>query len=215
VGKVAEVRVGAFLGGLQRNPLIPAVRGPDSALRAALAGAHAAVFVLGGDIFRVLERVKAAGRRPPVCINVDLVGGVSADASGLRFLSGRIEGAISTHRHVIELARETDFLTVHCLFAMASGAVERGGEADPERTTSLRRSLPRPRLPEGGPSLPRAPQKTRPGRRTPQKPRRHLLHTRGGRHRSLDEPPEAVARSLTRVFGDFFGHCRLLVYKVI
>jgi glycerol uptake operon antiterminator len=85
------------------------------------------VFVLGGDIFRVLERVKAAKRRPPVCINVDLVDGVSADASGLRFLSGRIEGAISTHRHVIELARETDLLTVHCPFAMASGAVERGG----------------------------------------------------------------------------------------
>jgi glycerol uptake operon antiterminator len=42
---------------LQRNPVIPAVRGADSALRAALAGRHAAVFMLGGDIFRVLERV--------------------------------------------------------------------------------------------------------------------------------------------------------------
>ena len=103
--KIAEVRVGAFFGGLQHNPVIPAVRGADSALRVALAGRHAAVFVLGGDIFRVLERVKAAGRRPPACINVDLVGGVTADASGLRFLSGRIEGVISTHRHVIELAR--------------------------------------------------------------------------------------------------------------
>ncbi|HEY6752385.1 MAG TPA: glycerol-3-phosphate responsive antiterminator [Rubrobacteraceae bacterium] len=104
MGKVAEVRVGAFFGELQCNPAIPAVRGPDSALRAALAGTHAAVFVLGGDIFRVLKREKAAGRRPPMCINVDLVGGVSADASGLRFLSGRIEGVIFTHRHVIELA---------------------------------------------------------------------------------------------------------------
>jgi glycerol uptake operon antiterminator len=126
VGKTAEARVGAFFEELQRNPVIPAVRGPDSALRAALAGPHAAVFVLGGDIFRVLERVKAAGRRPLVCINVDLVGGVSADASGLRFLSGRIEGVISTHRHVIELARETDLLTIHRLFAIDSGAVERG-----------------------------------------------------------------------------------------
>jgi glycerol uptake operon antiterminator len=126
VGKIAEARVGAFFGELQRNPVIPAVRGPDSALRAALVGTHAAVFVLGGDIFRVLERVKAAGRRPPVCINVDLVGGVSADASGLRFLSRQIEGVISTHRHVIELARETDLLTIHRLFAIDSGAVERG-----------------------------------------------------------------------------------------
>jgi glycerol uptake operon antiterminator len=126
VGKTVEARVGAFFGGLQRNPVIPAVRGPDSALRAALAGRHAAVFVLGGDIFRVLERIGAAGRRPPVCVNVDLVGGVSADASGLRFLSGRIEGVISTHRHVIELAKEMELLTIHRLFAIDSGAVQRG-----------------------------------------------------------------------------------------
>lgn len=126
MGKAGEARAKDFFGGLQRNPVIPAVRGPDSALRTALAGEHPAVFVLGGDIFRVLERVRAAKRRPPVCINVDLVGGVSADASGLRFLSGRIEGVISTHRHVIELAREVDLLTIHRLFAIDSGAVERG-----------------------------------------------------------------------------------------
>lgn len=126
MGKTGEARARAFFGGLQHNPVIPAVRGPDSALRAALSGRHAAVFVLGGDIFRVLERIGAAGRRPPVCVNVDLVGGVSADASGLRFLSGRLEGVISTHRHVIELAKEMDLLTVHRLFAIDSGAVERG-----------------------------------------------------------------------------------------
>ena len=126
MGETAEVRVGAFFGELERNPVIPAVRGPDSALRTALAGPHAAVFVLGGDIFRVLERLKAVGRRPAVCINVDLVGGVSADASGLRYLSRQIEGVISTHRHVIELAREMDLLTIHRLFAIDSGAVQRG-----------------------------------------------------------------------------------------
>ena len=126
MGKTAEVRVGAFFGELERNPVIPAVRGLDSALRTALAGPHAAVFVLGGGIFRVLERVKAVGRRPTGCINVDLVGGVSADASGLRYLFRQIEGVISTHRHVIELARKMDLLTIHRLFAIDSGAVERG-----------------------------------------------------------------------------------------
>ena len=126
MGKIAEARVGAFFGELERNPVIPALRWPDSALRTAVTGPHAAVFVLGGDIFRVLERVKAVGRRPAVCINVDLVGGVSADASGLRYLSRQIEGVISTHRHVIELAREMDLLTIHRLFAIDSGAVQRG-----------------------------------------------------------------------------------------
>ena len=80
----------------------------------------------GEDIFRVLERVVAARRRPAVCINVDLVGGVSADASGLRFLSGRVEGVISTHRHVVELAKQAGLFTIHRLFAIDSGAVERG-----------------------------------------------------------------------------------------
>jgi hypothetical protein len=40
--------------------VVPAVRGPDSALQMALAEEYAAVFVPGGDIFRVLERAGAA-----------------------------------------------------------------------------------------------------------------------------------------------------------
>ncbi len=125
-----------FLEGLRRAPVVPAVRGPDDALRAALSGRHAAVFVLGGDVFRVLEAIEGAGgERPAVCVNVDMVGGISADASGLRFLAGRVEGIISTHRHVIELAKGLGLVAIQRLFAIDSGAVERGtrliGRADP------------------------------------------------------------------------------------
>lgn len=126
-----------FLEGLRRAPVVPAVRGPDDALRAALSGRHAAVFVLGGDVFRVLETMDQIGsrRKPAVCVNVDLVGGISADASGLRFLAGRVEGIISTHRHVIELAKGLGLVAIQRLFAIDSGAVERGtrliGRADP------------------------------------------------------------------------------------
>jgi glycerol uptake operon antiterminator len=126
VGKTVDNRVELFLRALRRNPVIPAVRGPDSALEAALAGEHAAIFVLGGDIFKVLGRVGAQGRRPHIYVNVDLVGGIAADASGLRFLSGRVEGIISTHRHVIELAKASGLITIQRLFAIDSGAVERG-----------------------------------------------------------------------------------------
>jgi len=126
VGKTVDNRAELFLRALKRNPVIPAVRGPDSALEAALAGEHAAIFVLGGDIFKVLGRVGAQGRRPHVYVNVDLVGGIAADASGLRFLSGRVEGIISTHRHVIELAKTSGLITIQRLFAIDSGAVERG-----------------------------------------------------------------------------------------
>jgi glycerol uptake operon antiterminator len=126
VGKTVNNRAELFLRELNRNPVIPAVRGPDSALEAALAGKHAAIFVLGGDIFKVLGRVRAQERRPQIYVNVDLVGGVAGDASGLRFLSGRVEGIISTHRHVIELAKTSGLITVQRLFAIDSGAVERG-----------------------------------------------------------------------------------------
>ena len=115
-----------FFRALGRNPVVPAVRGPDSALEAALAGEHPAIFVLGGDIFKVLARVGSQSRRPRIYVNVDLVGGIASDASGLRFLSGRVEGIISTHRHVIEVARASGLVTIQRLFAIDSGAVERG-----------------------------------------------------------------------------------------
>ena len=126
MGKVANRRAEAFSLALRRNPVVPAVRGPDSALEAALAGDHPAIFVLGGDIFKVLGRIGSQGRRPQIYVNVDLVGGVAADPSGLRFLSGRVEGIISTHRHVIELSKTSGLITIQRLFAIDSGAVERG-----------------------------------------------------------------------------------------
>jgi glycerol uptake operon antiterminator len=126
VGKVAHHRAEALFRALRANPVVPAVRGPDSALEAALAGDHPAIFVLGGDIFKVLGRIGSQSRRPRIYVNVDLVGGIAADASGLRFLSRRVEGIISTHRHVIELAKTSGLITIQRLFAIDSAAVERG-----------------------------------------------------------------------------------------
>jgi glycerol uptake operon antiterminator len=128
VGKVVNHTAEAFFRALKSNPVVPAVRGPDSALEAALAGDHPAIFVLGGDIFKVLGRVgsQRRGRRPRIYVNVDLVGGIAPDASGLRFLSRHVEGIISTHRHVIELAKASRLITIQRLFAIDSGAVERG-----------------------------------------------------------------------------------------
>lgn len=126
MGKTVDHRAELFLRALGRDPVIPAVRGPDSALEAALAGEHPAIFVLGGDIFKVLGRVGSQPRGPRIYVNVDLVGGIASDASGLRFLSGRVEGIISTHRHVIELAKASGLITIQRLFAIDSGAVERG-----------------------------------------------------------------------------------------
>ena len=72
MGKGTE-KVGRFLRVLKVNPVIPAVRGRDGDLERALAGDHAAIFVLGGDVFRMLERVRRRPyRRPFICVNVDM-----------------------------------------------------------------------------------------------------------------------------------------------
>lgn len=127
---------------LRVNPVIPAVRGRDEDLERALAGDHAAIFVLGGDVFRVLERVRRRPyRRPFICVNVDMVGGVASDPSGIRFLAREVDGVISTHRRVVEIARDNGALAIQRLFAIDTSAVERGlkvlRQADPDAVEIL------------------------------------------------------------------------------
>lgn len=141
MGKGSE-KVGRFLRSLKVNPVIPAVRGRDEDLERALAGDHAAIFVLGGDVFRMLERVRRRPyRRPFICVNVDMVGGVASDPSGIRFLAKEVDGVISTHRHVVEIARSNGALAIQRLFAIDTSAVERGlkvlRQADPDAVEIL------------------------------------------------------------------------------
>jgi glycerol uptake operon antiterminator len=165
MGKGNE-KVGRFLRVLKVNPVIPAVRGRDGDLERALAGDHAAIFVLGGDVFRMLERVRRRPyRRPFICVNVDMVGGVASDASGIRFLAREVDGVISTHRNVVEIARSNGALAIQRLFAIDTSAVERGlkvlrqanpdaveilpGLAFPEIVESYRAALNKPVLAGG------------------------------------------------------------------
>jgi glycerol uptake operon antiterminator len=122
-----DEKLGRFLRALRVNPVIPAVSGVDGDLERALAGNHAAIFVLGGDVFEVLSMAaKRKHRRPFICVNVDMVGGVAADASGINYLSDEADGIISTRRHVIEIAKKCHMITIQRLFAIDSSAVNRG-----------------------------------------------------------------------------------------
>ncbi len=159
-------KIGRFMRSLKVNPVIPAVRGLNQDLERALAGDHAAIFVLGGDVFKMLQMVRRRPyRRPFICVNVDMVGGVASDPSGIRFLAREVDGVISTHRHVVELARGNGALAILRLFAIDTSAVERGlkvlrkaepdaieilpGLAFPEIATTYRAALDRPVLAGG------------------------------------------------------------------
>jgi glycerol uptake operon antiterminator len=82
--------------------------------------------VLGGDVFKLTEKLEGRPRRPPVVVNVDLVGGVAGDADGVGFLSRHIEGIISTNRRVIELGNAVGLITIQRLFALDLSSIERG-----------------------------------------------------------------------------------------
>lgn len=123
---VLEERAPSLTSDLQRAPVVPAVRGVGDSLGGILAADYPAVFVLGGGVFELVELLRECVRRPPVFVNVDLARGVSPDAEGIRYLARHVEGVISTHHRTIELARSNGLITIQRLFAIDSGAVERG-----------------------------------------------------------------------------------------
>lgn len=143
MGKVTESGAEAFLRGIRYNPVLPAVRSRDEAFEAAISGDHhAAVFVLGGDIFELVQRLGETDSRPPVCVSIDLVSGVAADASGVKFLARHVEGVISTNRNVIELANAEGMVTIQRLFAIDAGAIERGLKVVNKSSPTLVEILP-------------------------------------------------------------------------
>lgn len=115
-----------MIAALEKRPVVPAIRNLGSDFEEILVVDYPAVFVLGGDVFELADLLRDRDHRPPVFVNVDLAKGVSSDAEGLRFLSRHVEGVISTHRRTVEIARERGMITVQRLFAIDSGAVERG-----------------------------------------------------------------------------------------
>lgn len=165
MGRVINDTAQDFFRQLERNPIVPAARGDNGALKEALAGDFAAIFVLGGDLFSLIAQVELLDKRPRLFVNVDLVGGVAPDAAGIRFLSRYIDGIISTHRYTIELAKENGLITIHRLFAIDSGALRRGlnlirktnpdcveilpGLAYPEISQRYRQTLSQPALAGG------------------------------------------------------------------
>ena len=109
---------------LERTPVIPAVKEPET-LDRALCHDGAAVFLLCGDILNIaglVDRVHRAGKQ--AVVHGDLVAGLAPREIAVDYLrSCGADGIISTRPHIIRRGRELGMLTVLRVFAIDSMAV--------------------------------------------------------------------------------------------
>ena len=109
---------------LERTPVIPAVKEPET-LDRALCHDGAAVFLLCGDILNIaglVDRVHRAGKQ--AVVHGDLVAGLAPREIAVDYLrSCGADGIISTRPHIIRRGRELGMLTVLRVFAIDSKAV--------------------------------------------------------------------------------------------
>ena len=114
----------AMLPLLERTPVIPAVKEPET-LDRALCHDGAAVFLLCGDILNIaglVDRVHRAGKQ--AVVHGDLVAGLAPREIAVDYLrSCGADGIISTRPHIIRRGRELGMLTVLRVFAIDSKAV--------------------------------------------------------------------------------------------
>jgi glycerol uptake operon antiterminator len=109
---------------LESSPIIAAVH--DNLFQEALASPSAVVFLLGGNLFTLPERVKAAraaGKR--VFVHIDLTDGVAKDKTGVEFVARcGADGIISTKASILKNAKEAGLLTVQRCFVYDSQGVD-------------------------------------------------------------------------------------------
>jgi len=109
---------------LEAAPVIAAVR--DRLFDKALQSPADVIFLLGGDILTIKQRIDAAKQAgKTIFVHIDLAEGIGKDKSGIRFLAQcGVDGIISTKSNLIRQAREQGLITVQRFFAYDSHGVE-------------------------------------------------------------------------------------------
>ncbi len=109
-------------------PVIAAIH--ESRFEAALKSPASIIFLLGGNLLTVEERIKAvhaAGKR--IFIHIDLAEGIGKDRAGGEFLARcGVDGIISTKASMIRAAKEFGIVSVQRFFALDSQGVNSIGE---------------------------------------------------------------------------------------
>ncbi len=113
---------------LSENPIIAAIKSVDE-LDEALKSSVEIIFLLTGDVFNlkdIVERIHV--RRKKAFVHVDLIGGISNDLVGLRYICENIQpdGIITTKGHLIRAAKKMKVLTIQRLFLLDSLSLETG-----------------------------------------------------------------------------------------
>jgi glycerol uptake operon antiterminator len=94
---------------------------------------HADVLFLSGgeinqlpDVFEALD--SSLTRVLPIMLHIDLIGGLTNDEAGLRYIAGfdRVTGIITTKHHMVRTIRKLGMSTIVRLFLQDGRAVERG-----------------------------------------------------------------------------------------
>jgi glycerol uptake operon antiterminator len=105
-------------------PIIPAVRDPRE-LERSLTARGAIVYLLCGTVVSVAElvqRVKVAGKA--AIVNLDLIAGLSKDASAVSYLAAcGVTGIISTHHETLRAAKSSELVAIQRSFLLDSHAL--------------------------------------------------------------------------------------------
>jgi glycerol uptake operon antiterminator len=120
---VGETMKSKIISALEELPVIAAVR--DRFFEPALNSPASVIFLLGGDISTIGDKIRAAKEKGKfIFVHIDLTDGIGKDKSGLKFLySLGADGILSTRGNLIKFAKEIGFITIQRFFVYDSYGV--------------------------------------------------------------------------------------------
>jgi glycerol uptake operon antiterminator len=109
-------------------PVIAAVRTKEDYC-SALTSKVKVMFMVGGDVFKVKEEMKAHKAKDGLLfLHMDLIEGIGKDLGGINFAKENfgIDGIISTKNHILKIGKQENLITVHRIFLMDFQALNSG-----------------------------------------------------------------------------------------
>jgi glycerol uptake operon antiterminator len=110
---------------LEQSPIIPAVRSPEFVKQAAQSQGKIVYFLCGDpeNLPEMAAQIADAGKT--AIVNLDLVQGLSRDATAVAYLAHHgVKGIISTHPEPLRAARNSGLYSIERTFLLDSAAIQ-------------------------------------------------------------------------------------------